>query len=152
MKNEIKPLDYCTETVTLKRTIESAFLVLAERLHNIRREELWQSNWSSWGEYLKELDISESTASKLIKVHEVYVMQYQMDEKVLVDANWSSLYEAIPLLVPGSDPVEVVKSFSELSRDDQRQVIKEAKSGPCEHAWEMMSMRRCRDCGKLERM
>jgi len=149
---KLAPLDYCQATIELKKNIESAFLVLAEHLYNIRQQEMWQSNWSSWAEYLKELDVSESTASKLIKVHEVYVIQYQVEEKVLVDANWSSLYEAIPLLTEGKNPTEVVESFSNLSRDDQRQLIKETKNGPCKHNWETITMRRCSGCGKMERV
>ena len=150
--NQIIPLDYCQATIELKKNIESAFLVLAEHLYNIRQQELWQSNWSSWAEYLKELDVSESTASKLIKVHEVYVIQYKVEEKVLVDANWSSLYEAIPLITDGKDPTEVIESFAVLSRDDQRQLIKETKNGPCQHSWETITMRKCSECGKLERV
>jgi hypothetical protein len=150
--NQIIPLDYCLTTIELKKNIESAFLVMAEHLYNIRQQELWKSNWGSWAEYLKELDVSESTASKLVKVHETYVIEYKVDERVLVDANWSSLYEAIPLLAEGKDPTEVVESFAKLSRDDQRQLIKETKNGPCKHEWEVIKMRRCTECGKLERM
>lgn len=153
MKKEIEPRSYCTETIQLKRTIQSAFLTLAERLYNIKRDEMWTTNWGSWQEYLEELDVSEATASKLIKVYEVYVIQYKIDEVKLVKLGWDSLYSAIPLIAESEKkPIEVVEDFSHLRKADQREVLREAKKGPCEHNWEEISMRRCSHCGKMERV
>lgn len=147
------PLDYCTETIQLKRTIQSAFLTLAERLYHIRREEMWTTNWGSWSEYLEELDVSEATASKLIKVYEIYVIQYKIDESKLVKLGWDSLYSAIPLIAESKKkPLEVVEDFAHLRKSDQREVLREAKKGPCDHNWEDFKMRRCTNCGKMERV
>lgn len=153
MKKEIQPLNYCTETIHLKRTIQSAFLTLAERLYNIRRDEMWTSNWGSWYEFLEELDVSEATASKLIKVYEFYVIGHKIEEQKLVAISWDSLYSAIPLVADGGKkPMEVVEDFSKLRKADQREILREAKKGPCEHEWEEFRMRRCTVCGKLERV
>lgn len=153
MSKEIQPLNYCHETINLKRTIQSAFLTLAERLYQIRSSEMWTANWASWADFLEELDVSEATASKLIRVYEVYVLQHAIDEEKLAKLGWDSLYSAIPLLQGSAKkPIEVVEDFSQLRKADQREILRENKKGPCEHNWEDIHMRRCTACGKMERV
>ena len=135
--SEIIPTEYCAETIALKKTIESGFIVLSERLTRIKEERMWEGQWSSFSEYLAEMNITDSTATKLITVHKMYVQEYNLDDTLLMQAGWSNLYE-IRHMVGGKKKEEVedfVKQVSLLKRDDTRQMIREQQKPNCEHDW-----------------
>lgn len=151
--NEIIPLDYCQETINLKKTIESGFIVLGERLSKIKESELWNSQWSSFPEYLDEMNINESTASKMISVHKLYVERFAIDEAVLVDVGYDKLYTVKDLVEVAKDKKsaeEIVRQVSILKRDDTREMMREHRNGICEHDWHELHLRTCRICNKKE--
>ena len=152
--NEITPTDYCQETINLKKGLESGFIVLAERLAKIKQEEMWKEQWSSFSEYLAEMRITDATASKLIAVHRLYVEKYQIDEQLLVETNWSTLYEIRELVgeKPKAEVIQIIKDFSVLKRDDAREVLREAKNGECLHDWREVHLRVCNKCNKKEKI
>jgi len=152
--DEITPIDYCTQTIALKKTIESGFIVLGERLCKIKEEELWNSQWSSFAEYLAEMNINESTASKMISVHQTYVVKYQLDEKVLIEAGWDKLYQSRELLNKAKtkqDVLDIVNKITTLKRDDARALIREHRNPDCPHndTYEV-HLRCCKTCGNRE--
>jgi len=152
--NEITPTDYCQETINLKKGLESGFIVLAERLARIKLEEMWKEQWSSFSEYLAEMRITDATASKLIAVHRLYVDKYQIDEQLLVETNWSTLYEIRELVGEKSkeEVVQIIKDYSVLKRDDAREALREAKNGECMHEWHEIHIRQCSKCAKREKI
>lgn len=152
--NQVIPIDYCTETIALKKTIESGFIVLGERLCKIKEEELWNSQWSSFSEYLAEMNINESTASKMISVHQTYVVKYGLDEQLLIEAGWDKLYQSRELLNKAKtkqDVLDIVNQITTLKRDDARALIREHRNPHCPHddTYEI-HLRCCKTCGHRE--
>ena len=143
---------YCDTTLKLKKTIETSFLSLGERLSKIRIERLWESNWSSWVEYLADMKITESTASRLITVYDTYVVKYALPEEKLASIGWSSLYE-MARFIPSKQSAEdfVDKTFL-MRKEDVRDEIRVARHGDHEHEWKEIHLRMCTVCGKKERL
>lgn len=152
--NEIIPTEYCQETIELKRGLESGFIVLAERLSKIKQEQMWEGQWFSFSEYLAEMRITDATASKLIAVHKLYVEKYKIDESLLIETNWSTLYEMRELVgeKPKAEVIQIIKDFSILKRDDAREALREAKNGVCIHDWIEIHLRSCTKCAKREKL
>ena len=153
---DIIPLDYCQETINLKKTIESGFIVLGERLTKIKDEEMWKSQWSSFAEYLMEMNINESTASKMIAVHKTYVERFGVEESLLIEAGWDKLYSARELAEVATsteEATDVVKHITTLRRDDTRQLLREKKNPNCHHedSYEI-HLRCCRTCGNRQQI
>ena len=152
---EIVPLDYCRETIDLKKTIESGFIVLGERLSKIKDAEMWQSQWSSFPEYLAEMNINESTASKLISVHKLYVERFSIDESILVDVGYDKLYTVKELVEQAGSKEsaeDIVRQVSVLKREDTREMVREHRNGECHHEWIEIHLRACKVCGKKEKI
>ena len=149
---DIIPIDFCNNTLQLKKTIESSFLVLGERLAKIRSERLWESNWDSWAEYLMEMKVTESTASRLISVYDKYVIEYKISEEKLANVGWSNLYEMIPLLKDKGSADEMIDKTSLMRKEDIREEIRSARHEAHEHEWTDLHLRICKKCGKKERV
>jgi len=153
--NEIIPVEYCQETINLKKTIESGFIVLGERLSKIKEDEMWKSQWSSFAEYLMEMSINESTASKMIAVHKTYVERFNVDEALLIEAGWDKLYSARELAEGAKnkkEATEVVKQITSLKRDDTRQLMREKKHPDCHHDWYELHLKCCKICGRKDKI
>lgn len=145
-------LEYCTTTLDLKKTIETSFIALGERLSKIRFESLWRSNWNSFAEYLMEMKINESTASRLISVYDTYVGNYKIDESKLAAIGWSNLYDMIPLVKTREKAEELVDKTSEMRKEDVREEIRAAKFNCTDHDWVELHIQTCRICGKKHRI
>lgn len=149
------PSEYCASTIALKKTIESGFIVLGERLARIKAEKMWESQWSSFAEYLHEMNINEGTASKLIAVHQTYVQKYGLDENLLIEAGWSNLYEVRNIAGESKNKQEVedlVRKVTTLKRDDTREMVREHKNPHCDHNWIEIHLRQCTECAKREKI
>lgn len=137
-------------------TIEETFLELGKRLMKIRDEELYKPQWDSFHEYVGEVKMSESSASKLISIYEKFILKYQIDpERVLNAGGWSTVAEVLPM-VKNKDDAEHWLSLGEtLSRKDLRSEIEEKKRGvqqhECKHR-DTYDIRICKDCGARIRL
>lgn len=152
---ETAPVEYCVATIELKKTIESGFIVLGERLAKIKAAEMWQSQWSSFPEYLMEMNINESTASKMISVYKTYVEKFSIDENLLISCGWDKLYSARELVEGATtkkEVLDIVQKITTLKRDDTRELIREHRNGDCEHDWYEVHLRVCKECGKREKI
>lgn len=141
---------YVEETIALKKQIEGYFIHLAERLYNIREQRLWEGNYTSFVEFLKDIDLSESTSSKLILIYQTFVLEDGLRVDEIAGVSWTTLYEITRI-----DDVQARKEFVDnagvLSRQDTKDAIREYKTGCTEHDNEPISMFRCKTCGKLTR-
>lgn len=148
MKNEPSTISYCYETKKLVEQIESSFLVLAERLHKIYHQNLWQGEWDSWEEFTSDIKISRATASKLISVFDTYVLEYKMEPAELAAAGWSGLYELLPMVTDKSTAEECVTKATTLRREEIREELREHKHGRCDHS-ELVEVHfmQCKHCG-----
>lgn len=155
MNEIIIPTEYCSETIALKKSIESGFIVLGERLAKIKDNRMWEEQWSSFSEYLAEMNITDSTATKLISIHNVYNVKYSVEDELLLKSSWSTLYEILPLIKDKPNKEEVVKiieDFNLLKREDQRELLREKKLGKCNHQWVELHLRICEHCNKKEKV
>lgn len=151
MTNSLLPNEFCAETIALKQTLESGFIVLAERLARIKREQLWNQQWDSFAAFCQEMDINEATASRLITVHQTYIENYQLTPEQLTGHSWYNLYQlrrVIPEGASNTDVKELVETAGELNRDDIKRMARDKEHGPCTHDWYELRMRQCRNCGE----
>lgn len=145
-------IDYCKKTLEIKQNIERGFLVLGERLHKIKEESLWQGGWTNWEEFLMDLKVSPSNASKFMSIYRKYVLEYKIDQKVLAAASWSNLYEAIPLCTTKEKAEDLIQSMAVWKPGDLKEHIRESLKGDCKHDFFELHMRQCRNCGKREQI
>ena len=146
--------DYCQETIGLKKTIESGFIALGERLSRIKAEEMWLSQWETFSEYLLEMGIKDGTASRLISVYKLYVENLGIEEKMLVKIGWAALYE-IREMVEGktkSQALAVIENANQLNRNDVREMVRESRNGACDHDFYEVHLQQCRICGRREKV
>ena len=141
---------FLQETISLKETIETGFLNLAERLYKIRQERIWEGEYDNLEEFLMELDITAPTCSKLCSIYEHWVLKGKVSLESLAGNNWTSLYESIPLLEK-ENPKELAEELKLLTRADAIEKTREFKKGTCtRHDWVVIKF--CKVCGKKEKV
>lgn len=149
--NELKNLDFCNKTIQFKKDIEKNFLLLGEHLKSIRDAQLYKPQWENFMVYCEELDMSESTASKLINIYEVFVLTLGIPTAELTSTKgWSSLAEALPLVKSKEEADRILHLRETLTAKDFRDTIRAEKRGTsldtCDHA-DSYLVRVCRTCG-----
>lgn len=148
---DLQNLDYCNQTISLKKNIEKNFLLLGENLKNIRDAQLFYPQWEDFSSYCWELDLSDATASKLINIYEIFVLTCGISSDRLVSSKgWAALAEALPLIKSKEDAEKYLHLRDTLRSKDYRDTIRAEKRGTpmdtCTHANNFLC-RICRDCG-----
>lgn len=152
--NEIQNLDYCNQTIHLKKNIEGSFISLGEHLKNIRDGGLYAPQWSSFPEFLWELGLKDGTVSKLINIYNTFVLKFPIPEADLYSPKgWSSLAEALPLIKNQEDAQHYVHLRNTLSAKDYRDTVRAKIKGTdldtCEHPPEFsVTLIWCKKCGQ----
>ena len=119
-------------------------------LHKISEEKLWEGTYSSFSEYLGEAcQISDSLASKLIRVYTYFVLEGKVSMKKIERVDIERLYLVIPL---NDTLTEKVEKALILSRSDLRLELNEQKAGLHECEWFELHIRQCKMCGVRERL
>lgn len=139
------------EVVELKKNIELAFLTLGEKLYKIRDEELYLSNWESFVDYLDEVKISPSVASRLITVYEKMVLEYELSTDLIANAGgWSNAYEILQISSGKTDAKKWLKESENRLPKDTKIALREARTGikqdECKHE-DFYTIDICRKCG-----
>jgi hypothetical protein len=145
--------DLCLLAIEQKKNLELEYLSLGATLHAIKERQAFESGWSSWEEYCMELKMSESSISKLLRIYEIFVLRYAIEQPKLAAAGgWSTLAELLPLVSPQETSRERVEELLEIvttqTRSDARKTIKGAVDGSpedCNHA-DTYIIRICCDC------
>ena len=149
---DMKPATrYLDETIAIRNAIEISFLVLAERLHKIHTDSLWQDRYSTYREFLDEIRIKPATDSILRKVYETYVLEHKFPRETLGQAGYSTLYAAIPLLERESADSVLNKTLT-LTRSEIEDEIRERKHGVHECTLGEERWAACTSCGKFQRV
>lgn len=152
-----KAYEYCEETSQLVRGVKTAFMVLAERLHRIKSQKLYQPTYEHFYMYCDEIELHESIASRLIGIYDKFVMQQQISLEEIKNVEYTKLYEIRKV----ADTREVAMYWIQkvnsdipeqrLSLRDLKNEIKALKGGidepECEHNGETYLVRVCRACG-----
>lgn len=146
----------CQTTLDLKDKIENSFLILGESLWKIREERMWEGQWTSFGEFLMEMKMSEPTASKLINIWAKFVMEFGINPFLVVEAGgWGNVAEILPVVKDKLSAEEWLGKAKVLTREDLRTEIRIAKGGTppedCSHG-DSYTIKVCRTCGTSERI
>lgn len=155
MSKELTQYNYCLEVVELKKNIELAFLVLGEKLMKIRDEEMYTGSWESFNDYLDEIKISPSVASRLISVYSTMVLEYSLEPQLIANAGgWSNAYEITKVSSTKEEALRWLEESKERMPKDTKIALREARTGisieDCRH--EYYELRICRKCGDKEKI
>lgn len=147
-------LEYCTDTLTLKDKIEESFLLLGQRLKKIRDEELYKGQYETFPNFLEELKVSESVASRLISVYQRFMVEYGLSQEKVLRVGWSDAYQIMKATDNKEEAEEWVEKGQVLSSGDLRKELTEKRTGKdmrtCEH--EFYTLRVCRKCQTKEKV
>lgn len=143
--------EYLKSTVSLIQGIEEVFILLGSRLKKIRDEQMYLPEYESFYDYLVECRLTESKASKLITVYEVFILEYNFDnEEVIAAGGWSLLYESVKFIKSREDAAVMLHELSHRHDRDGRAFLLEKQRGvgqaECAHA-DTYAITVCRDCG-----
>jgi hypothetical protein len=145
--------NYCKETVELVQKIQGGFIDLAERLHKIKTERMWENGYSSWEEFCDEMKLSYSTIQKLIQIYDTFVLKYGVKtSRIASVGGWSILAEGLSIIKTKVDAEAFLTDASVLSlRDIRKNVTAQKKGLPasyvCKHA-NTYKIEICKDCGE----
>jgi hypothetical protein len=151
---ETKKHAYCVKALEKKHDLETNYLELGSMLHTIKDERLYEAGWESWEEYSMELKMSQSAISRMLRIYEVFILQYHVPVKQLADAGgWTVLSELLPAIKEDTtrDRVkELVEIASGQTRTDLQRTMKEVKGGEvCRHKkTHILTLEICDDCGE----
>lgn len=158
MKNKsVVSLNFCEETITKKHFLEVGWIELCGRLKEIRDNALYDGRWNSFEDFLQDpqMGLDKSSASKMITIHEKFVLEYKMSPAKIANAGgWSKVAEIIPAVKDKESAEEWLNKSASLSKSDLRKEIQEDKTGikmsECKHK-NTYTVKICRDCGdKIE--
>jgi hypothetical protein len=146
---------YCEDALALEGVGRTVFFSLGKMLHKIREERLYEPYWDSWMSYCYEFkDLSPASISKLITVHEMFVLKYGYSPETLSEtAGWTKLYQIAPHIHDKEQAEEWLEKAKTQTRQDLAKEITEAKTGvsmsECKHL-KTFVIRVCEDCGDRE--
>lgn len=145
---------YLEETIKFREHLEGGFISLAERLKKIRDQRIYAEEYTSFKDFLREIRISESAASKLIGVYEKFVLLGEIPIEEVAKAGWTNISLALPAIKDKETAVEMFNKFSLLDRTDALRTWQEIKTGvdmvSCSHT-EVRILHVCCNCGiKIE--
>jgi hypothetical protein len=152
INTETKQYEFLEETKKLLGQTSIAQFILAERLHRIKEERLWQAGYESFDDYCMELKTYNSgTISKLMTIHKKFVIEYQIPQEKLAEVGWTILYKAKNVLTGKEDAEEFVDNAIIWTGSDTNREIASRKSGKdiddCLHENTIL-VRICKECGQ----
>ena len=152
MNKELQNLDYCNQTLKLKKDIEGSFVTLGEYLYEIKERQLYEPQWSSFEEFCFELKMSSNMVNKLMQIYKTFVLGYGFTQDQISNAGgWSVISEVLPVIDSKKSAIKWLASCATLTRSDLRKELTELKTGipqmQCKHENTYL-LRICRNCGE----
>lgn len=143
---------FCQDAIKLKHDLELQYLKLGASLLKIREEVLYQPYWETFDLFCEDMKISNGTASKLINIYKVLVLDYQIPEKEIAEAGgWSKISTTLPMLRKSKeDAQQWLKNSKDYTQRDLEIMIREEKTGvlqeecPCIDTYTITI---CKQCG-----
>ena len=148
--------NYCLECIEWKEQLEAAFLVLGEKLMRIRDGHFYDESWETFEDYLKEIKMQPSVASRLITVYKKFILEYEVEpKKIAVAGGWSNAYEIIGKSNSKEEAEEWLERFEYAdSTKTVGKIKKELRTGvkqdECSHS-EFYTLHVCKKCGEKVR-
>ena len=158
MKNKItKNLNICEEAISKKHQLEVGWLELCGMLKNIRDNGLYEGRWDSFEDFLQDpqMGLDKGSASKMITIHEKFVIEYKMSPARIANAGgWSKVAEILPAVKDKKSAEKWLDEAAALSKTDLRKQVNEERhpeSIGCKHkdSYKVV-MTCCRGCGNKE--
>lgn len=152
MTKELTAYTFCQETIGMKNTLERNYIVLCQRLHTIRENQLYDGNYGSWELFLEELRINKRKADAMCKIYETFILELGISEEKLALAGGWSVAETILPIATDKESAEEALEFAAVSlRKDVRMYVNEklgkVPDGICEHE-DTYVVRVCRGCSE----
>lgn len=157
MKNKsVVSLNFCEETITKKQALEVGWLELCGRLKEIRDKGMWEGRWDSFEDFLHDpqMGLDKGSASKMITIHEKFVIEYKMaPERIANAGGWSKVAEILPAVKDKKSAEEWLSNAASLSKSDLRKAVKEedGQGINCKHKHtRKLILTVCLDCDHKE--
>lgn len=151
--SEIVNKNYCQDTLEMEQGARMVYLMLGERLYNIRKSKLYEPFWASWHEYCMEFkDLSVGSISKIIAVYEKFILDLGYSPSELAKAGgWTKLYEISKRVGTKEEAEEWLSLAETSSRQDLGKHLLEDETGvamaECQHE-KTYIVEICEDCGE----
>lgn len=150
LKTEQQQHEFLEETREMAITTSFANILLAGRLYRIKEEKLWQAGYDSWDDYLMDLKVKPAKATKLMKVHKKFILDYGIKPEKAAEVGYTVLYNAHNVIEDKEDAKEFVENAIKMTSTDTTRIIEERKAvnkiEDCEHK-NTYTVRICKDCG-----
>lgn len=119
------------------------YLMLAARsLYFVREQKAWESGFSSWNEFLGELQLDPAQASRLCAVVEHYLMKGGVELTQLKQVNPEKLYRAMRL--PYTPQEQALRAATWTTQELKAELSRTPEG--YEHMCEAIKL--CKTCGK----
>lgn len=145
--------EYCREVVELKKDIERNYLELAGRLCKIEDEKMYEPNYETFADFLEEIHITPSVASRMKTIWRKFVLEYDIKPVKIAEAGgWDKVYSIVKISGSKQQAEDWLHKINHLNRADLRKEIKELETGvtmsECKHIHtEAITFHKCLDCG-----
>jgi len=138
------------EVKKLKEHITISFIYLGELFKKIKKDKFWETNWSSFGAFLSdpEISISRRTADYLIKINEFFIDKLKLKAEDLQEIGWTKLREIIPYCSE-KNYKDWLNEAKHLSYSDLKIRLREKEKGVFQENCEHKNIRqfwKCMDC------
>lgn len=150
MSKEIIPTQYIADTLKLKYTIEGHFIMLGERLHTIKKEEMWRGGYNSFSEFLGHMEMSDSQASKLVQIYARFILEYGFKHGEIAKMGIRKLYAILPLCDGKQSAKRAFEQIEGLSGPDVEKMAKQQQVGEHKHQDEKFAV--CSVCRRMKRI
>lgn len=147
MKNAV----FLRETVDLVKEIETRFLELAARLYTIQTEKLWEGQHDSFMDFTDDAGLQRPFVSKLLAIHNIYVLEHRVALTQLSKVGYQKLYEALPLLQTDDAKTVINKAYT-LTLVELREEVREDRHGEHKHVVGTERWGTCKKCGKFVKL
>lgn len=149
--SEQEAFNYCQETIEMKTKLELGYMTVAQRLWNIKNNNLAEAQYGGWDSFLSEIGIDKGVAKQMMYVYKKFVIENRIDAQDVVDAGgYSVMYRVLPLVKDRQtalDAIETVKNLKtrELVIKHLADKKNEGKAN-CSHK-NTYTLEICDDCG-----
>lgn len=128
------------ETRELLHAVRGSLIHVAQNLYRIKTEGIWEGRASSWSEFCEsDLQISQSQASKLLSIHQHFIVDGGLQPEDLIGTDYEKLNAVRKLPGTVQEQMSIART---LSRKEIRDSFSE--SIQCEHTKTYVI---CADCG-----
>lgn len=127
-----KKLEFCDKAILLKQETEKNFLMLGAMLWKIYADNLWEGRWEDFDHYVREgVRMNEKTAQSLMRIYDRFVLQYNIEPKLIAAAGgWTYVQTIMPVVKDEHSAKEWLHVATESqSREDLRRLVDQAKPG-----------------------